>query len=139
MEPIEIFQRAVDQTGRIVADVKADQLNTPTPCSDWDVRTLLNHTIAAVGMFDGAARGRDFDPSMFAQDNVGNDPGGAYDDRAAKLRDALAKPGVLDATWNMPFGAVPGMMAIGFATLEIAHMVGMWLAPPANRPRSTLT
>jgi uncharacterized protein (TIGR03086 family) len=121
MDPISVFQRAVDQTGRIVAGVKPAQLGASTPCSEWDVRALLNHTIAGVQMFDTAARGGDFDVSIFEQDNVGNDPGAAYDARAAKLREALTAPGVVDAMWNLPFGTVPGMMAVGFATLEMAQ------------------
>jgi uncharacterized protein (TIGR03086 family) len=121
MDPINVFQRAVDQTGRIVAGVKPDQLGDSTPCSDWDVRALINHTIAGVQMFDNAARGGDFDPSMFERDNVGDDPAGAYDGAATKLREALARPGVLDGMWGMPFGTVPGMFAIGFATLETAQ------------------
>src|SRR5205807_10111328 len=107
MDPINVFLRAVDQTGGIVGGVKPDQLGAPSPCSDWDVRALLNHTIAAVQMFDSAARGGTFDGSIFARDNVGSDPVVSYDAKAAELREALAAPGVIDAMWNMPFGTVP--------------------------------
>jgi uncharacterized protein (TIGR03086 family) len=120
MDPISVFQRAVDQIGYIVANVKPDQLSASTPCDEWDVRALLNHTITLVEMFDTAARG-DFDRSIFARDNVGDNPGANYSARAAKLRQALVAPGVIEATWNMPFGSVPGMMAVGVATLEIAQ------------------
>ncbi len=121
MDPINVFQRAVDQTGGIVAGVRAEQLGGATPCSEWDVRALLNHTIAGVQMFDNAARGGAFDASMFERDNVGADPGAAYDAAAAKLQEALAQPGVIDGMWSMPFGTVPGMIATGFATLETAQ------------------
>ncbi len=121
MDQISVFQKAVEQTGRIVANVKPDQFSGSTPCADWDLQALLNHTITGVQMFDGAARGREFDRSMFAQDNVGDDPGEAYAVRAALLRQALAEPGVIDATWHMPFGNVPGSMAVGVATVEITQ------------------
>jgi|SRR5271166_4715770 len=121
MDQISVFQRAVDQTGIIVANVKPDQFSASTPCVEWDVHTLLNHTISGVQMFDGAARGRDFDGSIFALDNLGDDPGAAYSARAANLRRALAEPGVIDAIWNMPFGSVPGTIAVGVATMEIAQ------------------
>jgi uncharacterized protein (TIGR03086 family) len=29
----------------VVGNVPQDALDTPTPCGDWDLRTLLNHTI----------------------------------------------------------------------------------------------
>lgn len=119
MDPISVFRKAVDQTGRIVAGVKLDQLSGPTPCADWDTRALLNHTIGVVAMFDDAAQTKPFTGSMFADDNVGDDPGASYEQRAAVLRDTLAQPGVLDRTWTMPFGEVPGAVGLGFATLEL--------------------
>jgi uncharacterized protein (TIGR03086 family) len=121
MDLISVFQRAVDQTGHIVANVKPDQLLASTPCDEWDVRALLNHTINLVEIFDTAARGGDFDPPISARDNVGDNPGANYRARAARLRQALVAPGLLEATWNMPFGSVPGMMAVGVATMEIAQ------------------
>ena len=87
MDQISTFQRAVDQTGLIVAGVKPDQLGLPTPCSDWDVRALLNHTIGAVLMFDTAARGGKIDMDRFQQDLVGEDPAAAYDRSAAQLHE----------------------------------------------------
>jgi len=119
MDPINVLRKAVDQTGRIVAGVKADQLSASTPCSEWDTRALLNHTIAAVEMFDNAAQTQPFNPSIFANDNVGDDPGASYETRAAVLRDTLAQPNVVDRIWTMPFGEIPGVFAAGFATLEL--------------------
>ena len=121
MDPIDVFNRAVDQTGRIVSSVQGEQLGDGTPCDDWDVKTLLNHTISVVLMFDDAARGKEFDGSRFGTDVVGADASASYKKAADKLHEAVGKPGVLDATWNMPFGAVPGNAAVGFATLELAQ------------------
>ena len=36
---------AAAETARVVKNVPADALDAPTPCGDWDLRTLLNHTI----------------------------------------------------------------------------------------------
>jgi uncharacterized protein (TIGR03086 family) len=119
MDPISVLRKAVDQTGRIVAGVKPDQLSGPTPCTDWDTRALLNHTIGVVEMFDDAAQTKPFTGSMFANDNVGDDSGASYESRAAVLRDTLAQANVLDRTWTMPFGEVPGAVGAGFATLEL--------------------
>src|SRR5256885_3180666 len=119
MDPISVLRKAVDQTGRIVAGVKADQLAGPTPCADWDTRALLNHAIGVVEMFDNAAQTKPFNASIFADDNVGDDPRASYERRAAVLRDTLAQPNVVDRTWTMPFGEVPGVVGAGFATLEL--------------------
>jgi uncharacterized protein (TIGR03086 family) len=37
--------KAAAETVRVVGGVREDQLKDPTPCPDWDVRTLLNHII----------------------------------------------------------------------------------------------
>ena len=33
------------EAARVVGNVPQNALDTPTPCGDWDLRTLLNHTI----------------------------------------------------------------------------------------------
>lgn len=119
MDPISVLRRAVDQTGRIVAGVKPDQFSASTPCTEWVVRELLNHTIGVVEMFDDAAQTKPFNGSIFANDNVGDDPGASYETRAAVLHDTLSKPNVIERTWTMPFGEVPGAVGAGFATLEL--------------------
>ena len=121
MDAIAVYKKAVDQTGRIVANVKPDQYDAPTPCEGWDVRELLNHTIAVAKAFVGAASGTPFDPTPFGADNVGDDPSGAYDGAAQQIHAALGRQGVLDGTWHMPFGEVPADGAIAFCTLELAQ------------------
>src|SRR2546423_8618012 len=118
MDQVTAFQKAVDQTGQIVAKVKSDQLGNPTPCSEWDVRGLLNHVIGGLHMFDAAARGEKLPDGFFDQDKVGDDPAGSYQAGAAKLNDALGQPGVVDKMWELPFGTMPGAIALGIATIE---------------------
>jgi len=118
MDQITLFLRAIDQTGRIVAGVKPDQLGLPTPCQEWDLRALLNHTVGAAQMFSQAARGEPFDRARFGRDLIGDDPAAAYDQAAGEVRVAVGKPGVLEQMWTMPFGTVPGAMAIAIATVE---------------------
>jgi uncharacterized protein (TIGR03086 family) len=36
---------AAAEAARVVSGVPEGTLNAPTPCGDWDLRTLLNHTI----------------------------------------------------------------------------------------------
>jgi uncharacterized protein (TIGR03086 family) len=121
MDPINLLQRAVDQTGGIVAGVKNDQMSASTPCDDWDVHTLVNHTITVVGMFNDSAQGKPINAAAFATDQVGDDPGASYEAAATALRETLAQPGVIDRTWTMPFGEVPGQMGAAFATLELTQ------------------
>jgi uncharacterized protein (TIGR03086 family) len=36
---------AADEAALLVSQVSTDQLSAPTPCTEWDLRTLLNHLI----------------------------------------------------------------------------------------------
>jgi uncharacterized protein (TIGR03086 family) len=121
MDPINLLQRAIDQTGRIVANVKPDQLGDSTPCADWDVKALLNHTVGCVSMFNEGAQTQPLDFGRFEQDLLGGDAGSAYDKAANELKATIGKPGAIDAMWTMPFGEVPGMIGASFATLELAQ------------------
>lgn len=40
-----LFTRVLDQVTECVLVVEASQLNRPTPCTDWNLRELLNHTV----------------------------------------------------------------------------------------------
>jgi uncharacterized protein (TIGR03086 family) len=37
--------KAADAAARVVSGVTPEQLDGPTPCTDWDVRALMNHLI----------------------------------------------------------------------------------------------
>lgn len=79
---------------------------------------VTGHTIGVVEVFDDAVQTQPFTGSMFANDNVGDDPGASYETLAVVLRDALAQPDALDRTWTMPFGEVPSAVGAGCATLD---------------------
>ena len=36
---------AAAEAARVVAGVPGHPMDTPTPCDDWDLRTLVNHVI----------------------------------------------------------------------------------------------
>ena len=57
MDIVELYERALDQAGQIVAGVSPDQFGLPTPCSEWDVRTLLEHVVGGNWNSAAAAEG----------------------------------------------------------------------------------
>ncbi len=56
-DSIAVLQRALDQTGDVLAAIHKDQLSDPTPCEDWDVAHLIGHVLADPVRFTEALRG----------------------------------------------------------------------------------
>jgi len=56
------FDRAVVAAGAVFDGVKVEQWGDPTPCTEWTVRDLVNHSVAAARMYvlmlDGCSRER---------------------------------------------------------------------------------
>ena len=118
-DPADIFVRSVNQTGRIVRNVKPDQWGESTPCPEWSVRDLVNHTVIGVEQFGNAVTGEGFDMAAYGKDVVGDDPVAAYDRAAERLCEALSRPGVLDQPWVMTSGPTPGTMAVNIGIIEL--------------------
>jgi uncharacterized protein (TIGR03086 family) len=45
MNITELHRRAVQHFGQKVEHISGDQWDDPTPCSEWDVRALVNHLV----------------------------------------------------------------------------------------------
>ena len=46
LEPIEIYQGAIDLIMPVVAGIGENQMGLPTPCAEWSVLQLVNHNLA---------------------------------------------------------------------------------------------
>ena len=132
MDIIHLHERALDETARLVGGVRPDQMGLPTPCSDWDVRALLAHLVggnaryAAVAegkpMGRGPAEGKPMGRGPVAADLLGDDPAGAYQRSAAAVTAAWRDPALLDRPFDLPFGVMPGRVAVGIHLIEtVAH------------------
>jgi hypothetical protein len=72
----------------LIANIRPDQWNAPTPCTEWTVRDVVNHLVATNLVF-AALIGDDPMPERGA-DHLGNDPVEAYS--------ASAEPQSVDGT-----------------------------------------
>jgi len=111
MDPRLLFGRALDQSERLVACTRPEHLADPTPCTDFDVRALLGHTVAVLRRIAHVGRGGD--PSDIP--HVITD----VDDWAATFRkdradvDAVwTDDALLDTELTLPWGTMPGRVAL---------------------------
>jgi uncharacterized protein (TIGR03086 family) len=138
MESYEAFEQAVASTADIVKTVRQDQMTAPTPCSEWDVRALLNHVIGTLWLSEallGDTQPRyPMAPGGLPEvDLAGADPCAAYAEAAAA---ALAAAGNGDALTRMhvtPLGDMPGPVLAGFTILDI-FVHGWDLAKATGQP-----
>jgi uncharacterized protein (TIGR03086 family) len=122
MEAVERIERATEVASKAVHGVQRSQLSDPTPCTELDVRGLLNHLLGGLEMLRTAASGGKAE--MPQGDQFGPNPGQDYDERRGKLLDVMKDPAVLQRNWEMPFGSMPGTMMAGIAFFE--HLTHAW-------------
>lgn len=99
MDVIDLFERGTAWSGDRVA-ASAAKLDAPTPCDEWDVRTLLNHMVDSLRYFTEAANDPQNAtlPSPNPPDVVGDDPEARYAAARDATLAAYREPGVLDRT-----------------------------------------
>jgi uncharacterized protein (TIGR03086 family) len=104
----ELLDHAIANAHAVLANVRTDQLDQPTPCASWDVRGLINHMVGSSDWFaatitTGVAPGGDFHNDVTSGDFVA-----AYDAAAAAALDAFRAPQATEKTVKLPFGEMPG-------------------------------
>ena len=133
-DPREIHQRAMAQTGTIVAAVQPGQLALPTPCAEYDVRTLLSHIVGGLNRIAIMGEGGDALAVVPRADGVPGDGWqAAYAAARARVTAAWADDARLDALVEVPWGKVPGRIAVsGYVQEILTH--GWDLARATGQP-----
>jgi uncharacterized protein (TIGR03086 family) len=109
MDPRQLFMTAMDAADGGVRSVRDDELTNATPCTDWDLRALIQHmtyellwlpdmlagkTVAEVGAaYEGDILGEDFQASWQAA--------------SAKAREAVEAADLEQGMVHTSFGDIP--------------------------------
>jgi uncharacterized protein (TIGR03086 family) len=117
------MQRVVGEVQRVVDNVEPAQLDDKTPCSEWDVRALLNHITGGAEMFavcvdDGSISDEKL-VELMTGDNLGNDYGKAFKTSAGHALAAFQRPGADDTIVKLPFGEMPAGVAMQIAVFDL--------------------
>jgi uncharacterized protein (TIGR03086 family) len=91
--------------GGLIDHIAADQWTAPTPCTEWNVRDLVNHLVGMNLVF--VAMLEESPVPERRAGRLGADPAGAYHRSAAALQ-AAARPGVLQRSQAPPVGLATG-------------------------------
>jgi uncharacterized protein (TIGR03086 family) len=114
-----LLDRAFQSNLDVLAKVKPQDLDAPTPCASWDVRALVNHFVGTARWWAARVTGAD-EPAE--EDYAAGDLMAAYTGSISVASAAFAADGALEKTVRLPFGEFPGTVVLGMAALDqFAH------------------
>ncbi len=118
--PVDELARVHDDAERLVAGVREDQWDAPTPCTEWTVRDLVGHLVGGDRVFAAVLRGDAASPMEAARpaDPLGDDPVAAYRAAADEMLAEFRRPGVLERVVTLPIGPAPGVVAAQLRIVE---------------------
>lgn len=103
----DLHRRALERFGQHVHVVRDNQWHGPTPCTDWDVRALVNHLVSENLWMPPLLDGKKIADvgDRFHGDLLGDDPKSAWDASAKEVTDAVATV-PLERTVHLSYGDV---------------------------------
>jgi len=119
---VDRFVTASDGFASRLRAVGSDGWAWPTPCSEWNVRQLVNHVTQGnrnyIRLLSGGTAAeflamRDFDV-------LGSDPFGAFTASAQACAGAFAEPGAFQHMLDHPLGRLLGRQALAVRTTDTA-------------------
>lgn len=98
-DPLRILDLAQTRASAVIAAIREEQLDLPTPCDEWSVRDVINKMVASTIVFTSFGRREPADPNLdlvHPKEIIGPDPLGSFLAAAAACREAWRAPGALD-------------------------------------------
>jgi uncharacterized protein (TIGR03086 family) len=128
MSDVDVLDSVLDKTAGLIGNVRPEQHGDPTPCPEYDVRTLVNHMVGWLQAFAAGANEQPFDgnPDGYA----GDDPAGDFRAAAAECVRGWREHGTEGmskvSTMELPKANVLGMTLMEYAThgLDLARATG---------------
>lgn len=117
MELLSAYEKALDNSGRIVRGFRPHHLGRPTPCEAWDTTALLGHLIGVTLMYGVGGLSAD---EALQPAEIGSDPGWAYTLAAKTALETFSASGAMERTFRLPVGELPGSAALSLALVEAA-------------------
>ncbi|SCL32774.1 TIGR03086 family protein [Micromonospora pallida] len=126
MDLLDSYRRSLAEFVDRVGRVSPGQWSAPTPCPEWDVRTLVNHVVTedrwAAPLLGGATVESVGD--RFAGDQLGADPVETARDAARAAERAATAPGTTERTVALSAGPTPAPEYLHQLVAE--HLVHGW-------------
>jgi uncharacterized protein (TIGR03086 family) len=140
---LEQLAIALEAVGVVIAGVRPGQWTAPTPCTEWDVRRVVEHLTGMNLVFTALLRE---EPPPRREDRPSNeDPVTVYQDSSKALLQAFGQPEALERQYTSPMGSASGaerlqirlydLLAHGW---DLSRATGQPLAVPDGVASSSL-
>jgi uncharacterized protein (TIGR03086 family) len=121
-----LHRRAVEEFDARVRAVGDDQWELPTPCSDWNVRQLVNHLVYenrwTVPLMGGSTIAEVGD--RFEGDLLGDDPTAAWAESSTAAVRSVQADGALERVVDLSSGPTPAGEYV--SQLFADHLIHAW-------------
>ena len=121
-----LHRRAVEEFDARVRAVGDDQWELPTPCSDWNVRQLVNHLVYenrwTVPLMEGSTIAAVGD--RYEGDLLGDDPKAAWRESSTEAGAAVQADGALERIVDLSSGPTPATEYV--SQLFADHLIHAW-------------
>ncbi|MDP4038569.1 MAG: TIGR03086 family metal-binding protein [bacterium] len=110
MNIAELHKKACEHATRLVESVKNDQWTMSTPCTQWDVRALLNHMTYENSWVKPLIEGKTIEQvgDQFDGDLLGNNPRAAWGEATNDATKAFGKESAMKKTVHLSTGDTNG-------------------------------
>lgn len=126
-EPLSIFEKAANRVSEIMAGVRQDQAADTTPCTEWNVRDVMNHVIGGAEVLAGSLEGNIPEGvggvsavSSYSGETEVAKLAQAYGNEAGRAIAAARQPGAMNASTPGGMMTVPQFL-IAMAADHIIH------------------
>jgi uncharacterized protein (TIGR03086 family) len=109
-DPAASYAAALDSTRRFIAVIPEDVWAVPTPCTDWDLRALVNHIVYGIIWIDDIYAGKTLADmgDKYDGDLLGVDALAVYDAAVVSAKAAVTASGAMKAVCHISRGDVSG-------------------------------
>lgn len=110
MGPLTAHAHGVELANTTIAAIPADAWGNATPCTEWNVRDVVNHMVADSLWVPDLVAGRTIEEvgDAYAGDVLGDEPVRRAEVAHRAAHAAFEEDGALERTVHLSFGDVPG-------------------------------
>ncbi|MFI1763258.1 TIGR03086 family metal-binding protein [Streptomyces sp. NPDC020800] len=120
IDPRPVYTRATEQAAALIEAVRPEQLGGPTPCTEFDVRTLLSHIVGGTRRIAVVGEGGDgLAVHPFAEGVEDDGWAAAYEDVRVRVLKAWEADERMTSPVRVPWGEVPGHAALSGYVMEL--------------------